>query len=194
MRYITKVVFISLTLVSLVACGNVKESKINNLPLVVPSVSNGFKSQYLNVINNARSVSQNCGTYGNFPAAPSLKWSDKLYDATYEHSNDMATTNTFSHNGSGGVSDRVGVSLGKASSGSERISAYGYKWRRYAENIGAGIDIDTAEKIVSQLLKSDGHCANIMNPKLTEVGMAMVKNSNAHYIYYWTQNFGTPLN
>ena len=186
MKQIKKIVFSTATLVLLAACGGGKESNISS--------SNNFKNQYLNAINQARKQSQNCGTFGQFSAAPLLTWNEKLYSAAYEHSNDMATTNTFSHSGSGQASDSVGVSLGKASSARERIDAYGYKWRRYAENIGAGTDIDTAEIIVSQLLKSDGHCANIMNPLLSEVGMAMVKKSNAKYIHYWTQNFGTPLN
>jgi len=194
MKYVPKVVFTSLVLVSLTACGSVKESKSNNLQLDVPSISNGFKSQYLNAINNARSISQNCGSYGSFSAAPLLKWSDKLYGAAYEHSNDMATTNTFSHNGSGQESDKVGRLNGNKSTAGERINAYGYRWVLYAENIGAGTDIDTADKIVNQLLASDGHCANIMNPRLTEVGMAMVKNSNTKYVHYWTQDFGTHPN
>jgi uncharacterized protein YkwD len=135
-----------------------------------------------------------CGKIGLFTATSALRWSDKLYKAAYEHSNDMAMSNIFSHEGSGQESDKVGVEHGGRSSVQERIDAYGYRWVRYAENIGVGTDIDTAEKIVNQLLKSDGHCANIMNPLLKEVGMAMVKNSNTKYIHYWTQNFGTPAN
>jgi uncharacterized protein YkwD len=65
---------------------------------------------------------------------------------------------------------------------------------RRAENIGAGTFTDTPTKLVAQLMRSSGHCANIMNPKFTEVGMAMVKKSSSKYTYYWTQNFGTPPN
>ncbi|SFV67217.1 hypothetical protein MNB_SV-13-1015 [hydrothermal vent metagenome] len=41
-------------------------------------------------------------------------------------------------------------------------------------------------------LKSDSHCANLMNPNFTELGMAMIKDESTKYIHYWTQNFGTP--
>jgi len=194
MKQIKKVLFSTITLVAITACGSTQESKIDNLPLDTPEISNNFKNEYLDAINRARSESRTCGTAGYFEATRALRWNDRLYGAAYEHSNDMATTNTFSHNGSGQVSDVVGVSLGKSSTAGERISAYGYAWQRYAENIGAGTDIDTAEEIVNQLLASDGHCANIMNPLLQEVGMAMVKNTNTHYVHYWTQDFGTPRN
>jgi len=188
MKQIKKIVFTVAVLVVLTACGAGKETNVSN------STGDDFKKQYLNIINQARSKSQNCGTRGIFPATKVLTWNEKLYNAAYEHSNDMAITNTFSHAGSGQASDRVGVLLGKVSSARERIDAHGYKWSIYAENIGAGTNIDTVEKIVSQLLGSDGHCANIMNPLFREVGMAMVKNSNSQYTHYWTQNFGTPLN
>jgi uncharacterized protein YkwD len=157
-------------------------------------LSAALKDEYLNIINQARSRNQTCGSRGYFTATTSLRWSDKLYSSAYEHSYDMATSNTFSHEGSGEVSDLTGVREGGKSIVPERLESYGYKWNRYAENIGAGTDIETSEKIVSQLLASDGHCANIMNPLLKEVGMAMVKNSNTKYVYYWTQNFGTPPN
>ncbi len=191
MKQIKTVILSSFTLLILSACDTGKESKVNNL-LDVPTISSNFKNQYLNAINQARKESQDCGTYGDFSAAPLLTWNEKLYNSAYAHSKDMATTNTFSHAGSGQASDEVGVSLGRGSSAGERISFYGYKWSRYAENIGAGTDIDSAEEIVLQLMNSDGHCANIMNPLFTEVGMAMVKNSNTDYVHYWTQNFGRP--
>ncbi len=154
-----------------------------------------YKMEYLNVVNRARSHSRTCGSKGFFKATEPLSWNDKLYNAAYEHSYDMATSNTFSHQGSGEVSDGVGRSEGGESSVKERIEAYGYNnWQIYAENIGAGTNIDTADKLVNKLLQSDGHCANIMNPLLSELGMAMVKNPNGKYTYYWTQDFGSLLN
>jgi len=194
MKKTKKILLSSVTLFIFGACGSSKEQHINNTSLDIPSISSSFKNSYLNVINSVRSRNQTCGSKGYFPATTDLHWSEKLYGAAYEHSNDMATTNTFSHNGSGEVSDRVGRENGNISSSRERINAYGYHWVRYAENIGAGTDIDTIEKSVAQLLASDGHCANIMNPRLSEVGIAMVKNSNSQYRYYWTQSFGTPKN
>ncbi len=187
MKKIRGIILSSLILLLLTACAGRKESKLS-----IPTSYN-FKMEYLNVINRARNNNQTCGSKGYFKATKPLNWSDKLYNAAYEHSYDMATSNTFSHKGSGQISDKTGYVKNSASSGRERIEAYGYSWRIYAENIGAGTNIGTAEEIVRKLLKSDGHCANIMNPSLKEVGMAMVKNSNSKYIHYWTQDFGTHL-
>ncbi len=182
------IVLSSLTLLLLTACINKEKLKLS-----MPTAYN-FKIEYLNAINRARSNNQTCGSKGYFKATEPLVWNDKLYNAAYEHSYDMAISNMFSHKGSGQISDKTGFIKKSASSGKDRIERYGYSWRIYAENIGAGSNITTVEKAVQGLLNSAGHCANIMNPKLKEVGMAMVKNSNSKYIYYWTQNFGTPLN
>ena len=188
MKKIRVIVLSILTLLLLSACSVRKESKLS-----IPTAYN-FKMEYLNAINRARSTNQTCGRKGFFKATEPLNWNDKLYNAAYEHSYDMATSNIFSHKGSGQISDKTGYVKNSASSGRERIESYGYSWRIYAENIGAGSELDTAEKAVHGLLNSAGHCANIMNPSLKEVGMAMVKNPNSKYTYYWTQDFGTPLN
>ena len=150
------------------------------------------KNRYLLEINKARSIPQDCGTRGVFYETIALIWNDKLYNAAYEHSNDLARTNTFAHTGSGQATDITGVALGKASTFQERIEAYGYKHSRIGENIASGTNSNTAKKVIAQLMKSDGHCANIMHPDYREIGMAMSKNVNSKYVHYWTQNFGTP--
>jgi len=43
---------------------------------------------------------------------------------------------------------------------------------------------------MQDLLDSPKHCANIMNEKFTEIGVAIVINPNSRYKIYWTQNFG----
>ena len=159
---------------------------------LIPTLSPNDQQAYLDALNLARGSEQNCGSEGVFPPANPLTWSEKLYKSAYEHTQDLTTTNSFSHSGSGTVSDWTGQILGKNSSFRERIDNYGYLWSKIAENIVGGTTIDTGEKAVQKLLRSDGHCANIMNAQFTEVGMAMVKNDNADYIYYWTQNFAIP--
>jgi uncharacterized protein YkwD len=158
----------------------------------VPIISTNFKENYLLEVNKARSVQQSCGSKGTFESAKALTWNDSLYESAYEHSVDLSTTNTFSHLGSGEESDITGAKLGKKSTFKERIEAQGYThYSAIGENVGAGTDTDSAKKVVAQLMESDGHCANIMNPEYAELGMAMSKNANADYVYYWTQNFGT---
>ena len=156
----------------------------------VPTISSAMVKEYLKSINDARAKNQDCGVKGKFPATTPLLWSNKLYNSSYEHSYDMAYSKTFSHSGSGTKSDWTGDALGKKSVLSERIDAYNYNWSFIGENIGAGTLMDSPEKMVDGWLASDAHCANLMSPDFEEVGMAMIKKSDAKYTHYWTQDFG----
>jgi len=159
----------------------------------VPPLSTNTKQDYLDAINNARAVQQDCGTEGIKSAVPALAWNDKLYSAAAEHSYDMAKSDTFSHTGSGTQSDWTSEQkgLGRGSTVTERIENSGYDWQRNGENIAAGTNLDTADAVIQVWLNSAGHCANLMNPDFQDIGMAMVEDANSQYIYYWTQDFGT---
>jgi len=85
--------------------GNINDPVITTQAFDAPAIEDNIKQEYLDVINAARSVEQDCGTKGIKPAADPLIWNDKLYSAAYEHSEDMVESNTFSHNGSGTNSD-----------------------------------------------------------------------------------------
>ncbi len=165
---------------------------MRELNSTIPLLSNSLKSEYLTAINSARSNPQDCGSEGLFSATSMLSWSDKLYKAAYEHTQDLISSKTFAHEGSGTQSDWTGYALGRPSDLISRSEAYGYLWRELGENLAAGTTRDTAQKAVASWLESDKHCANLMNPNFTEVGMAMIKDENSLYIHYWTQNFGTP--
>jgi len=70
-------------------------------------------------------------------------------------------------------------------------AAAGYAWSALGENIAAGQS--TVEIVVDGWMKSDGHCANLMNANFREIGAACVAgNANTTYRTYWTQDFGTP--
>jgi uncharacterized protein YkwD len=147
---------------------------------------------YLEAINEARAVEQNCGSKGIKPAVDPVTWNDALYQASYMHTNDLIATKTFSHTGSGQATDITAQKLhpGKGSSVSERIKHSGYDMRGYGENIAAGTDTDTAQKVVKMWLTSPGHCSNLMNPNFQEVGMAHIHDEGSRYKNYWTQDFG----
>ncbi len=157
-----------------------------------PSLSDETKQRYLDAINEARSKTQDCGDKGIMDPAPAVKWSEKLYQAAYLHSQDMALSDYFSHTGSGEESDTVAQAEhpGTGSSPKERIEYTGYIWRSYGENIAAGYD--TLQSVIEAWLKSPGHCANIMNPNFKEVSMSMYYKEGSDYGYYWTQDFATP--
>lgn len=154
----------------------------------IPTISGSDRQQFLTLINNARSQGRSCGS-SYFPAVPALSWSEKLYKAAYEHSQDLAASNTFSHTGSGTESDWSGFALNKNSSVADRLANYDYIWNSYGENIAGGTNM-TAEGAMEGWLNSPGHCRNIMSSTITQVGMAKKTNLDALYTHYWTQNFG----
>lgn len=91
----------------------------------------------------------------------------------------MVTHNFFSHTGSDGST------LGT------RATAAGYVWSSLGENIAAGQA--TVTEVVDGWMKSDGHCANLMNPGYRDIGVACVAGSSSNtYRTYWTQDFGKP--
>jgi len=170
--------------------GGVSSNQTTPYPAL--SLSASVKQDYLDAINNARAVQQDCGTEGMKPAVPALAWNDKLYIAASEHSNDMAKSDTFSHIGSGTQSDWTSQQkgLGRGSATTERIENSGYDWQRNGENIAAGTNLDTAAAVIQVWLDSDGHCANLMSPDFHDIGMDMVEDANSRFTHYWTQNFG----
>ena len=149
------------------------------------------ESTYLDAINKARSITQDCGEYGEMPPVPALKWNTQLTFAAMIHSNDLAESNTFSHTGSGESSDVVAQLYhpGTGSTMQERIEYAGYtEWTYIGENIAAGYN--TVQEVIDAWISSPGHCANLMKEEFTEVGMSRIDNDNSTYKSYWTQDFG----
>jgi uncharacterized protein YkwD len=113
------------------------------------------RDEFLAAINDARSASRMCGNTPFGPSSP-VAWSNDLAMAAYLHSEDMALNNFFGHTGSDG------------SSAGQRISAQGYPWRTYGENVAAGYP--SVSSVIQGWLGSEGHCRNIMDPDFTEIG------------------------
>lgn len=80
----------------------------------------------------------------------------KLSSAAQAHTNDMITRNFFSHTGSDG------------SIVSNRVNRFRYKWNSLAENIAINGSVSGAHKA---FMKSSGHRKNVLNPKLTQIGI-----------------------
>jgi uncharacterized protein YkwD len=154
-------------------------------------VSEAQITEYLDAINAARAETQDCGSEGVFDPAPALRWNNRLANTAYEHSHDMAESNTFSHTGSGTASDETAQDsdLGRGSKFGERIEHQGYtSYKTIGENIAAGYA--TAQEAVDAWIESDHHCANLMSPDYNEVGMALVEKTGSDYGFYWSQEFG----
>jgi len=148
-------------------------------PLTLPGSADAATIQHrlLELVNQARSQARNCGANA-FNAAPPLRASTPLTNAATAHAQDMARHNHFQHQGTDG------------SSPGERATRAGYRWSTVAENIAAGIT--TAEAVVKGWVESPGHCANIMGPQFTEMGVAYVTDLNSRDRIYWAQEFGRP--
>lgn len=148
------------------------------------------KEEILNAINQARSVARDCHDgLGLVPAAPALTWNSELYASAYEHSYDLATSNTFSHYGSGTASDVTGSNNGEQSYFIDRIEANGYaNYKVIGENIAGGHT--TIEAAVEAWIASPAHCTNLMNSEFTEIGVAVAVDESSDYGIYWTQSFG----
>lgn len=138
-----------------------------------------FEASVVARVNQLRAAGASCGTAGSFgPAAP-LTWDDRLAQAADAHSQDMATLNYFSH------TSQDGRTLG------DRITETGYAWSSVGENIAAGQA--TVNEVMDAWMGSDGHCANIMKPTFTEIGVACVPGTSSNtYNSYWTMNLGLP--
>jgi uncharacterized protein YkwD len=133
----------------------------------------GFKEEFLLRINKVRAKGCTCGTNYMRPAAP-LSWNDVLAKAAEGHARDMSKRNYFSHTSKDGRTIEA------------RILAAGYTYQGYksfaiAENIAQGQR--SIAEVTDGWFKSPGHCMNLMNPDLTEIGIAEYKS-------YWVQDLG----
>lgn len=132
----------------------------------------------LELVNEARSEARRCGRR-RLDAVPPLTLSRTLNEAALAHASDMARHASFDHRGSDG------------SQPSERVTRTGYRWRSTGENIAAGQP--TADAVVAAWLESPGHCANIMGPQYTEMGVAFGVAPAGNPAVYWAQVFAAPL-
>jgi uncharacterized protein YkwD len=128
-------------------------------------------------VNQARSQPRRCGEQ-SFAPAPPLRLASGLQRAAEIHAQDMARGGFMGHEGSDG------------SSVSDRADRVGYDWRTVGENVAAGSE--TAEQVVQGWLRSPDHCANIMQPAFTEMGLAFAVNERSPMGIYWAQVFGRP--
>jgi uncharacterized protein YkwD len=137
-----------------------------------------FEADALRIVNQQRAAGASCGARGSFAPAAALVLNARLGNSAYGHARDMADNNYFSHDSLDGRSMV------------DRINATGYAWSTVGENIAAGYG--SMQSVVDGWMASDGHCANLMNPRFTEFGLACTRNDASHYRTYWTQNLGRP--
>ena len=153
------------------------------LPVAAPAAGHcglaRFEPELLRQVNAFRAAPRSCGAHGRFAAAPPLRWSGALAQLASAHAHDMAARNTITHDDAQG--------RGPA----QRATVAGYEWRVFAENV-AGHYAGVAE-VQRGWENSAGHCANLMQPAVTELGAACAAGAPAaQYKAYWAMELAQP--
>ncbi|MET8944030.1 sigma-70 family RNA polymerase sigma factor [Streptomyces sp. NPDC004542] len=100
----------------------------------------------------------------------------QLEEAAQRHSDDMAAQHFFDHTNPDGADP------------GQRITAAGYRWSTYGENIAQGQQ--TAQTVMDSWMNSSGHRANILNCSFKDIGVGVHRGSGGPW---WTQDFGAKL-
>jgi uncharacterized protein YkwD len=147
-------------------------------PLAVPPPGDApaVAREILQRVNAVRATGRRCGARAYAPVA-ALGLSPLLAAAAAEHSSEMARMGNLAHEGAGGTSP------------ADRARRAGYAVRLVGENIASGVP--DASGVVDGWLESPPHCANIMDARFTDMGVAYAVNAASSGAIYWTQVFAT---
>ncbi|MEU7581448.1 sigma-70 family RNA polymerase sigma factor [Streptomyces sp. NPDC041068] len=135
-------------------------------PDPAPPKPSGAAEQVVSLVNAERAKA-GCGP---------VRSNDKLATAAAKHSQDMAARDYFDHTSPDGTDP------------GDRITAAGYRWSTYGENIARGQQ--TPASVMDSWMNSSGHRANILNCDFKEMGVGIHNGSGGPW---WTQAFGTAL-
>jgi uncharacterized protein YkwD len=134
-----------------------------------------FEDEVLQLVNENRAMGWNCDAQGQFGPTEPLTNQPNLRCSARLHSQDMSERDYFAHDNPDGDGP------------SERMDAAEYSGGTWGENIAMGQR--TPAEVVAGWMESDGHCANIMRPEFTEIGVGFFQGEGRSALY-WTQNFG----
>ncbi|GGS21374.1 hypothetical protein GCM10010252_70710 [Streptomyces aureoverticillatus] len=140
-----------------------KATRPSAAPKPPQAPSGPMAQQVLSLVNTERQKA-GCGP---------LSSNSKLATAAQRHSADMQARDYFSH------TSPDGTDPGK------RITAAGYQWSTYGENIARGQQ--TASSVMNSWMNSEGHRANILNCSFKEMGVGIQQGDGGPW---WTQVFG----
>lgn len=135
-------------------------------PKIAPVVLlSPFEQEVIDLINSERAKA------GCAPLRPD----PQLHAAAQRHSDDMAARGFFDHASPDGVT------------APQRITAAGYRWSNYAENIGYGRS--DVKVLVAELMNTPDHRVHILNCAFKDIGVGVRFGPGGPW---WTQDFGTP--
>ena len=136
-----------------------------------------YALEMLELVNEFRATGGTCGS-DYFGPTNALSLNAILNQASLLHAQDMAENGYFEHESQDGRTPW------------DRMQAEGYRGSSYGENIAAGNSGATATFV--QWKNSPGHCANMLSPNFTELGVGYFNLDNSPFRHYWVQNFASP--
>jgi uncharacterized protein YkwD len=142
-----------------------------------PLQATAVAERVLVLVNAARTAPRKCGR-DDYAATQPLSLSAVLTEAAAAHARDMAARTSLTHRGADG------------SDSGERVTRAGYTWSASGENVAAGQR--DADAVVAAWLTSPGHCATLMGPHFTEMGVAFALAPDQNPAIYWAQVFAAP--
>jgi uncharacterized protein YkwD len=135
-----------------------------------------WKRRLLEQLNHMRAEGGVCSDGMRYPAAAEpMRWNDALERAAASQTLWMVERGELLHVG------RRGEGIG------ERVRQVAYAFERVGENVGMGFF--QMDHVISAWRSSAKHCANLMDPRFTEVGLSCVRAANGPY---WTIIVGRP--
>lgn len=143
-----------------------------------PPALRAWEEEVVRLVNEARAAGADCDSQGVFASTGPLTMNASLRCAARKHSKDMNDRNFFDHVNPDGEDPF------------DRMAMAGYgSFSQQGENIAGGADSPKAT--VDGWLASDGHCANMMSPNYTEIGVGAYEGLG-DWTFYWTQTFARP--
>lgn len=141
-----------------------------------PDSWRAFEDEVNERVNVLRATGGICGSNEVFPPSSPLRVDARLVEAARAHAADMAANAYFAHDSQDGRSPFT------------RMAQAGYSGFAAAENIAAGQR--SAAEVVEGWRTSPGHCRNLYDADLNEVGLGYHYDPGSPYRHYWVQDFG----
>ncbi|MFB7340941.1 CAP domain-containing protein [Streptomyces hydrogenans] len=133
-------------------------------PVTAPARASGYVHDVI-ALANAERDRAGCGP---------LRTETRLARAAQGHADDMAARDYYAHDSPEGRD------------GGDRISATGYSWSAWGENIHKGPK--TPERAMDDWMDSPAHRANILNCSFRDIGVGVALTADGPW---WVQDFGT---
>lgn len=146
------------------------------LPATPPASWVAWEDEVTTRVNALRAAGGSCAAEEVFPPAGPLTVDARLVDAARAHGADMAAHGYFAHESLDGRSPF------------QRMEAAGYTGFAAAENLAAGQR--SPAEVVEAWRTSPGHCRNLYDADLNEVGVGYVYEERSPYRHFWVQDFG----